>query len=386
MDFGKELARLKADGLYRKLHPVDGRQGPVISYRGRPVINVASNNYLGLAEHPKVEEAVIRAVREYGFGSGAARLISGNHTVFRELEERLAAFKGAEAALLFGSGYQANLGILAALGNEGVILADRLNHASLIDGARLAAASLKIFPHGDTAAVDKLLAHHGAPALVTTDGVFSMDGDVAPLAELARICTARGACLMVDDAHGTGVLGGGKGSVHHAGLTARDVPVQMGTLGKALGGYGAFVAGDSDLIKYLVNHARSFIYTTALPPAVAAGAMAALEIVQSEEGRELRERLEENRAYLIKGFKALGCHVPDNNGPSTPIIPLMVGDAEAATDLSHQLLEAGVLVPGVRPPTVPKGTSRLRFTVMATHTREHLERVVTAVGVCRDGG
>ncbi len=386
MDLKKELARLKADGLYRKLHPVEGRQGPVISYRGRAVINLASNNYLGLAEHPLVTEAVIRAVREYGFGAGAARLISGNHTIFRELEERLAAFKGTESALLFGSGYQANLGVLAALGKEGVIVGDRLNHASLIDGARLAAASLKVFPHKDTAAVEKLLAHHGAPALVATDGVFSMDGDVAPLAELSRICAAHGACLMVDDAHATGVLGEGRGSVHQAGLASRDVPVQMGTLGKALGGYGAFVAGSADLIKYLINHARSFIYTTALPPAVAAGAIAALEIVQSDEGRELRARLEQNRAYLLTGLKALGCHVPDDDGPPTPIIPLMVGDAGPATDLSHALLEAGVLAPAVRPPTVPKGTSRLRLTVMATHTTEHLERVVTAVGVCRDGG
>jgi glycine C-acetyltransferase len=384
MDLKRDLDALKAAGLYRELSPVDGPQGPVITYRGREVVNLASNNYLGLANHPAVVAAATRALEAHGLGSGAARLISGNHRLFGALEERLADLKGAEAALVFGSGYPANLGLLQALAPEGVILGDRLNHASLVDGARLAGASLKVYPHRDTARLAQLLARYrDRPAVVATDGVFSMDGDLAPLPEIAALARSHGAPLVVDDAHGTGVLGEGRGAVHHFGLSAADVPVQMGTLGKALGGYGAFVAGSRDLVAFLVNHARSFIYTTALPPAVAAGALAALEIVTGPEGRALRERLAENRAHLAGGLKGLGFSVPE---APTPILPVVVGEASATTSLAAGLLERGVLAPAVRPPTVPAGTSRLRLTVMATHTRAHLDRALEALEAGRGGG
>lgn len=380
MDFADAVARLRAAGLGRVLVPVDGPQGAEVVYGGRPVVNLASNNYLGLASHPRVVAAAAEALERDGLGAGAARLVSGNHRVFETLEAALADLKGAEAALLFGSGYQANLGLLQALAPEGVVLCDRLDHASILDGARLAGASLKTYPHRDTAALGKLLVRYqGRPTVIATDGVFSMDGDLAPLPEVARLAQAHGALLLVDDAHGTGVLGDGRGSVHHFGLTAAAVPVQMGTLGKALGTYGAFVAGSRDLIAYLVHKARSFIYTTAPPPAVAAATLAALEIVRGPEGAALRDRLAANRARLAEGLKSLGHAVPDD---PTPILPVVVGDAQRAVALSRGLLERGVLAPAIRPPTVPEGTSRLRLTVMATHTSAQIDRALEALKAC----
>jgi 8-amino-7-oxononanoate synthase len=380
MDYADAVGRLRAAGLGRALVPVDGPQGAEVVYGGRPVINLASNNYLGLASHPKVVAAAAEALARDGLGAGAARLVSGNHRVFGELEARLADLKGAEAALLFGSGYQANLGLLQALAPEGVVLCDRLDHASLLDGARLAGASLKTYPHRDLGALERLLVRYaGRPAVIATDGVFSMDGDLAPLPEVARLAAVHGALLLVDDAHGTGVLGDGRGSVHHFGLTAADVPVQMGTLGKALGTYGAFAAGSRDLIAYLVHKARAFIYTTAPPPAVAAATLAALEIVRGPEGGALRARLAENRARLADGLKSLGHAVPDD---PTPILPVVVGDADRAVQLSRDLLERGVLAPAIRPPTVPEGTSRLRLTVMATHTPDQIDRALDALKAC----
>jgi 8-amino-7-oxononanoate synthase len=380
MDFADAVERLRAAGLMRRLVPVDGPQGPEVTYGGRAVVNLASNNYLGLASHPKVVSAAAGALARDGLGAGAARLVSGNHRVFEELENQLAELKGAEAALLFGSGYQANLGLLQALAPEGVVLCDRLDHASILDGARLAGASLKTYPHRDTAALEKLLVRYGdRPTVIATDGVFSMDGDLAPLPEIARLARAHGALLLVDDAHGTGVLGDGAGSVRHFGLTAAQVPVQMGTLGKALGTYGAFVAGSRDLIEFLVNRARSFIYTTAPPPAIAAATLAALGIVRGPEGKALRTRLAENRARLAAGLMAQGHAVPDD---PTPILPVIVGDAERAVRLSQGLLERGILAPAIRPPTVPEGTSRLRLTVMATHTPDQIDRAVEALSAC----
>jgi 8-amino-7-oxononanoate synthase len=380
MDYADAVGRLRAAGLERRLVPVDGPQGPEVVYGGRPVIHLASNNYLGLANHPKVVAAAADALARDGVGAGAARLVSGNHRIFEALEAALADLKGAEAALLFASGYQANLGLLQALAPEGVILCDRLDHASLLDGGRLAGASLKTYPHRDLGALERLLVrYHGRPTVIATDGVFSMDGDLAPLAGIARLAKAHGAVLLVDDAHGTGVLGEGRGSVHHLGLTAADVPVQMGTLGKALGTSGAFVAGSRDLIAYLVHKARSFIYTTAPPPAIAAATLAALEIVRGPEGAALRARLAANRARLADGLKSLGHAVPDD---PTPILPVVVGDAERALRLSRGLLERGVLAPAIRPPTVPDGTSRLRLTVMATHTFGQIDRALEALKAC----
>jgi len=380
MDYADAVARLGAAGLKRVLVPVDGPQGAEVVYGGRAVVNMASNNYLGLANHPKVVAAAAAALTRDGLGAGAARLVSGNHRVFEELEAGLADLKGAEAALLFGSGYQANLGLLQALAPEGVVLCDRLDHASLLDGARLAGASLRTYPHRDTGALEALLVRYqGRPTVIATDGVFSMDGDLAPLPEIARLARAHGALLLVDDAHGTGVLGEGAGSVHHFGLTAADVPVQMGTLGKALGTYGAFVAGSRDLIAYVLHKARGFIYTTAPPPAIAAATLAALEIVRGPEGKMLRARLGENRARLAEGLRSLGHAVPDD---PTSILPVVVGDAERAVSLSQGLLERGVLAPAIRPPTVPEGTSRLRLTVMATHTDAHIDRALDALKAC----
>lgn len=376
MDFSAELTRLRDAGLYRELYPVDGPQGPVITYRGRQVINLASNNYLGLANHPAVVAAARAALDTAGFGAGAARLISGNHRLFGELEARLAAFKGTEAALLFGSGYQANLGLLQALAPQGTVFCDRLDHASLIDGARLAGATLRVYPHGDMDALERLLKRATGPRLIATDGVFSMDGDLAPLPELAALARAHDALLVVDDAHGTGVLGGGRGSVYHLGLQPAPWLVQVGTLGKGLGGYGAFVAGGADLIGYLVNKARGFIYTTAPPPAIAAGALAALDVLQSAEGEALMARLAGNREHFARGIRALGLPVP---GAPTPIIPVPVGDARATVALAESLLEGGVFAPAVRPPTVPEGTGRLRCTVMAPHTTEQLDRALNAI-------
>ncbi len=379
MDYRAQLDRLKADGLYRTLRPVEGRQGAEITYRGRRVINLSSNNYLGLAAHPKVVSAVAITLGQEGFGGGAARLISGNHRLLGRLEAQLASFKGTESALLFGSGYQANLGLLQALAPEGTIYCDRLNHASLIDGARLAGASLRIYPHRDVAALGKLLEKADGPKLIATDGVFSMDGDLAPLPDLLQLARTHGATLVVDDAHGTGVLGGGRGSLHHFGLEADPCLVQMGTLGKGLGCYGAFVAGSAELIDYLVNTARGFIYTTAPPPAFAAAASAALEVLEGDEGRALVAQLTQNRQRFADGLTALGVPVPD---APTPILPIPVGSADDTVALSDALLKRNILAPAVRPPTVPEGTGRLRCTVMATHTAEQLDRAIEAIGDC----
>jgi 8-amino-7-oxononanoate synthase len=382
MDYRKQLNDLEADGLYRTLYPVEGRQGAEITYRSRRVINLSSNNYLGLAAHPKVVSAVAITLGQEGWGGGAARLISGNHRLIGRLEARLAAFKGTEAALMFGSGYQANMGLLQALAPSGTIFCDRLNHASLIDGAKLAGATLRVYPHGDLAALERLLSKASGPKLIATDGVFSMDGDLAPLPGLVHLAQLYDATLVVDDAHGTGVLGGGRGSVHHFGLENTEGLVQMGTLGKGLGCYGAFVAGSKDLIDYLINKARSFIYTTAPPPAMAAAAMAALEVVESDEGRGLMDRLAKNRARFAEGLSAMGLPVPD---APTPILPIPVGSAADTVALAEALLKRGVLAPAVRPPTVPEGTGRLRCTVMATHTDEQLDQALVAIGECRGG-
>jgi len=380
MDYREQLDELKERGLYRTLYQVEGRQGAELTYRGRRLVNLSSNNYLGLAAHPKVVSAVAITLGQEGWGGGAARLISGNHRLIGRLEARLARLKGTEAALLFGSGYQANLGLLQALAPDGVIFCDRLSHASLIDGAKLAGAKLRVYPHADTAALERLLAKADGPKLIATDGVFSMDGDLAPLPELVRLADAHGATLVVDDAHGTGVLAGGRGSVHHFGLEGAECLVQMGTLGKGLGCYGAFVAGSRDLIDYLVNKARSFIYTTAPPPAMAAAAMAAIEVLESDEGQGLVATLAENRRYFADGLIAMGIPVPD---APTPILPVPVGSAADTVALSEALLNQGVLAPAVRPPTVPDGTGRLRCTVMATHTREQLDLALAAIKVCR---
>jgi glycine C-acetyltransferase len=358
---------------------VEGSQGRRVVLDGREVLLLCSNNYLGLADHPVLKKVAIEAVEGYGVGSGAARLVSGNMELHEALEVRIAAFKGTEAALVFNSGYGANTGILPAVVGKGdVIFSDRLNHASIVDGALLSRAKLVRYPHNDTAVLRRLLdeTKGSGRRLIVTDGVFSMDGDLAPLQELVALKKEYGALLMVDDAHGTGVLGPtGRGSAEVCDVMA-DIDIQMGTLGKALGGFGAYVAASREVIDYLVNRARSFIFSTSLPPAVLVAAIAALDLVDSTEGAALRQQLVHNAAHFRDNLKKSGFDVM---GSVTQIVPVFVGGAGETMEFSRRLLDAGVFVQGIRPPTVPVGSSRLRCTLMATHTEEDIEEAVVAI-------
>ncbi|GAB6042987.1 8-amino-7-oxononanoate synthase [Endothiovibrio diazotrophicus] len=374
LDLNDELERLAAEGLYRRRRVVEAADGPLLRVDGREVVGFCSNDYLGLAGDPRVVAAFRRGAERYGVGSGASHLISGHSRAHHELEEALAAFTGRPRALLFSTGYMANLGVVSALaGRHDGVVEDRLNHASLIDAARLAGARLKRFAHNDLDAARARLAE-GA-ALIAIDGVFSMDGDLAPLPELAAAAQAHGARLMVDDAHGLGVLGaGGGGSLEHFGLGLAEVPILMGTLGKGLGTFGAFVAGEEALIEYLIQRARSYIYTTALPPAVAEATREALRIAGEEGWR--RQRLVELIARFRRGAEERGLALMDS---PTPIQPLPVGDSAEALRLGERLLERGLLVTPIRPPTVPRGTARLRVTLSAMHTEEQVERLLDAL-------
>ncbi|MSP37583.1 MAG: 8-amino-7-oxononanoate synthase [Deltaproteobacteria bacterium] len=371
-----ELQRLKDAGLYRQLRRVDGAQDSTLTLDGREVINFSSNNYLGIANHPALAAAAKAAIDRYGCGSGASRLISGNMTLHEELETRLAQFKNAEAALVFNSGFQANTGLLATLAGEGdVIFSDALNHASIIDGCRLSRATTQVFAHCDVDHLASQLqsAPSGVRKLIVTESIFSMDGDEAPLTSIVELAEKFGAMVMVDEAHATGIYGSnGAGVVAKLGLTER-VTVQMGTLGKALGGFGAYVAGSSGLRDLLINRCRSFIFTTALPPAVMAMALAALDLVKQEPQR--RETLSVNCRRINGGLTKLGFELGPSN---SPILPLLVGDAKKCMALSARLLEHGVFAQGIRPPTVPPGTARLRITLMATHTDEQIDRALRA--------
>lgn len=363
--FTAELARLRRAGLERFLRPVDGAQDAYLTVGGRRVLSLCSNNYLGLANHPEVVEAAVAAAREDGVGAGASRLISGSMRRHHLLEERLAELKQAQACLLFTSGYHANLGVIASLvGPEDAVFSDALNHASLIDGCRLSRAAVHVYPHNDLAALAAhLAAATGRRRLIVTDSIFSMDGDAAPLAAICELAERHDAMVMVDEAHATGVCGAhGAGLVEALGLQQR-VTVQMGTLGKALGAFGAYVAGSRALIDLLVNTARTAIFTTALPPPVVAAADAALTIVAREPER--RQALRRNAAHLRGGLLDLGFDVPGE--ADSHILPVMVGAAATTMALSASLLERGVFAHGIRPPTVPDGTGRLRATVMATH-------------------
>ncbi len=376
-DVAERLEELRESGLRRQLRLVEGAQGPRVQLEGEAVLLLCSNNYLGLADHPRVREAAAEAALTWGAGAGAARLISGNMSPHRQLEERLASFKGYEAALLFGSGYLANIGAISALAGRGeVVFSDELNHASIVDGCRLARAETFVYRHGDVEHLAWGLREAGERAsLIVTDGVFSMDGDVAPLEELARLARSHGCRLMVDEAHATGALGpGGRGSVAAAGLSG-EVDLVVGTLGKALGSYGAYVCSGAELSEYLLNTARSFIFSTALPPPALAAAMTALELLEAEPERV--ERLRANAATLREGLAAEG--LPAGGAPSQ-IVPLEVGDAERTMELCERLLERGVFAQGIRPPTVPAGSSRLRFSVMATHNESELRQAARQAG------
>ena len=344
---------------------------------GRPVLLLCSNNYLGLAEDPIVRAAAAEAALELGAGAGASRLISGNMGAHTALEQHLAEFKGYPAALLFGSGYLANTGVIAALAGEGkVVFSDELNHASIIDGCRLAKAETFVYRHGDVEHLERGLREAGSrAALIVTDGVFSMDGDLAPLPQLAELAARHDCRLMVDEAHATGAIGpGGRGSVAAAGL-GDEVDVVVGTLGKALGSYGAYACADAETVDFLINRARPFIFSTAPPPPTVAAASAALGQLEAHPG--MVERLRANAVVLRAGLAAEGLFA---GGAPTQIVPVEIGDAARTMELCELALERGVFAQGIRPPTVPEGSSRLRLTVMATHTEVELRRAAAIVG------
>lgn len=343
------------------------------------MINLASNNYLGLANHPRMNAAASRAAAELGAGSGAVRSIAGTMTIHEELERRFAEFKHAEDALMFPSGFAANAGTVAAiLDKEDVIVSDRLNHASIIDGARLSRAEIKVFEHKDAEHADRLLAEtkaSGRHQLLVTDGVFSMDGDIAQLPELVEVAERHGAIMMIDDAHASGVLGaGGAGSVDHFGLHGR-VDVQVGTLSKAIGVLGGFIAGRHPLIEWLQNRGRPYLFSTSAPPAVAAACMEALDIIRDEPER--LERLWDNTRTLSEGLRELGF---DTGASETPITPVITGDEEATQVFARRLFEEGVFVPAIVFPTVAKGSARVRTIVTAEHTPEDLVEALEVFG------
>ena len=376
-----ELAALEQDSLLRSVHPLATAQEPEVELDGERYILLASNNYLGLATDPRVVEAAAAAARRWGAGSGSARLISGGTLLHEELEGRLATFKGTEAALLFSSGYLANLGTVSALVARGdAIFSDELNHASIIDGARLSQATVQVYRHADAEHLTSLLREHRSARrrLVVTDTVFSMDGDLAPLPAIIETCEREGAILMVDEAHATGVVGpGGRGAVAHFGLEGR-VPVVMGTLSKALGSAGGYICGSNDLITFLRNRARAFIFDTAPPAAAIGAAIAALDVLHAESLRP--ERVRTLASQLAAGIRASGFDVA---APAAAIVPILAGSAETALGLATTLRKHSVLVPAIRPPSVAPGTSRLRATVMATHTDAHIEKAIASFGAAR---
>jgi len=364
-------------GLLRRLRTLERSEGAWVWQGGRRLLSFCSNDYLGLAQHPALVDALKRSADSDGVGSGSAHLICGHRSAHAALEEALAEWTGRERALLFSTGYMANLGVMQALlQRDDVCVQDKLNHACLIDGAQLAGAELKRYPHADVdGAARQLAARPGAATLLATDGVFSMDGDIAPLRELATLCRRESATLMVDDAHGLGVLGAqGEGSVSDAGLAQDEVPVLMATLGKALGCSGAFVAGSAALISGLVQSARTYIYTTAMPPALAAATLAAVRLAQSEGWR--REKLRALIARFRAGAEQLG--LPLMPSP-TAIQPLLLGDATAALAASEALEQAGFLVTAIRPPTVPQGKARLRITLSTDHEESDVDRLLEAL-------
>ena len=376
-DLARQLQQRRQQQLYRSRLVVETPQGISVRIDNRDYLSFCSNDYLGLASHPDIVAAFHRGLDDFGAGSGAAHLISGHSRAHHALEEELAAFLQRPRALLFSTGYMANLGVMSALTGHGDrIFADHTDHASLLDGARLSGARLLRYRHSDADDLDTRLAN--APAgefLVATDGVFSMDGDIAPLQQLADVAARHAAWLMVDDAHGLGVTGpSGRGTVAQAGLDITQVPVLMGTLGKAVGTFGAFVAGSEELVETLIQEARTYIYTTASPPALASATREALRLVQEDSWR--RERLQQRVSQFRHGARQLGLALCDSQ---TPIQPLIVGEAAEALRLGKALREQGILITAIRPPTVAEGKSRLRITFSAMHTEQHVERLLAVL-------
>jgi 8-amino-7-oxononanoate synthase len=377
----QELDELRKKALYRSLRDISFHSGSRIRIGRKLFLNFASNNYLNLATHPRVSAKAACAIRAWGTGSGASRLLSGDLSIHRELEKKLAAFKGEQTATIFSSGYLANLGVVTALLNEkDVVLADRFNHASLMDAARLSKAKFWIYPHADPAELDRLLgrAKGFRRRLVLTDAYFSMDGDIAPLDRLLEVCRRHEAMLMIDEAHSTGVFGeSGRGMTEHFGLAGK-IDVVMGTLSKALGSVGGFVCGRAPLKEYLVNRARTFIYTTAPSPSASAAAMASLELIEKDP--RPRKKLWDHSRFLRKGLEGIGFSLMGSEGP---IIPVAVGDTRRAIRFGDALMREGIFAPAIRPPTVPKGTDRIRFSVTAAHTRKDLERLLAVLKKAR---
>lgn len=385
----RDLDQLRQQGMLRSLRTISGPQGPRVMLEGRDVLLLCSNNYLGLANHPALVEAICRAARQFGAGTGASRLISGSMDTHVQLEERLAEFKGTSAALVFNSGYAANTGILQGLfGPDDLIFSDELNHASIIDGCRLSRARTLVYPHGDVGALEALMEAEAPKRkgrwLIVTDGVFSMDGDMAPLDDLCRLKERFDALLMVDDAHGTAVLGeGGRGTGEALGCLER-IDLHMGTLGKALGCCGAYLAADRVIVDTLINRSRSFIFSTSLSPAVPAAAMAALDIVDSAEGAHLRGELARKRELFASVLERAGL---DLCGSNTQIVPVLTREPGLTMEIAGGLLERGIFIQGIRPPTVAPGRCRLRGTLMANHVDADIqaaaEAIVSAVGAAR---
>lgn len=370
---GAELDRLRADGLYRQLRDVASAQGPRIIVEGREFLNFASNDYLGLANDPVLKRAGIEAIEKYGVGAGASRLVSGNLEPYRQLEERLARFKDKQAAIVFGSGYAANIGTITAVVGEGdVVILDKLDHASIIDGARQSGANIRVYPHKNLKKLEDILRQSTEfrRKLIVTETVFSMDGDLAPLAEIAALKEKHGAWLMIDEAHATGLYATNRRGMAEAAGVEDKIDVTLGTLSKALGCAGGFVVGSQTLIDLLRNRARSLMYSTALPPATCAAAAAAVEFVMSDDGQTRRDRLWRNVSELKNGLATLGVQ----NESRSPIIPIIIGDEAAAVAVARKLYEAGIFVPAIRYPTVPKGKARLRVTVSAAHSSADIQR------------
>ena len=377
------MDELKAKGTHFKLRILDDQQAPVCHYDGKQVINLASNNYLGLANHPKLIEAAVKATKELGVGSGAVRTIAGTMRIHRELEEKIARFKNVEACVVFQSGFTANAGTVSSiLGKDDFILSDELNHASIIDGARLSRAKVKVFRHRDVDHCEELLkelANEPGHKLVITDGVFSMDGDIGPVDKLAAVAEKYGAIMMVDDAHASGVLGrNGRGSVDHFNAHGK-VDVQVGTLSKAIGALGGYVCGSRDLIDYLYHRARPFLFSTSHPPSVAATCIAAFDILENEPERI--ERLWENTRYFQTELRGAGFNVGGVTTPATetPITPLIIGDGRQTMEFSRALFDEGVLGTGIAFPTVPEGKARIRLMLSSEHTRAQLDQALETI-------
>jgi glycine C-acetyltransferase len=382
-----QLDELKAKGTHFRLRVLDDEQAPVCTFDGKRVINLASNNYLGLTTHPKLREAALEATRKYGVGSGAVRTIAGTMKIHMELEEKIARFKNVEACVVFQSGFAANAGTVSAiLGKDDFIISDELNHASIIDGARLSRAKILVFRHKDIGHAEEQLASvHNQPGrkLLITDGVFSMDGDVGPLLALCDLAEKYGAIMMVDDAHASGVLGrNGRGTIDHFKVHGR-VDVQVGTLSKAIGALGGYVCGSRDLIDFLYHRARPFLFSTSHPPSVAATCIAAFDVLEQEPERI--DRLWDNTRFWKKELGNLGFNIGGVNTPAseTPITPIIIGDGKLTMEFSRELFNEGVLGTGIAFPTVPEGKARIRTIMTATHTREQLEQ---ALGVLKKVG